>query len=458
MKNGNGTKPAKEKSEDFDIGPQYPHSFEAERAILGAILLDNSCWWQTETLLPADFHLHSHRVIYKRMNDLIGDGKAIDFVTLTEVLGQHREIEVVGGVAYVTSLTDGLPRVKNIEQYVNIVKDKSSLRGVIKICQSAIQSAHENEPAEQLIAETDRRICEIQGASKNDGPRHASVVVTEIQAEFERVRAIDPKIKAIGYTSGLNCLDGSVLGYHKGEFVLLAGETSHGKSTLMRQGVFANLHAEIPVRQCVFTYEVKGRSFVTNLLSPTSYIAGEKLRDFRLMDVGQRGLSDKSEIQIFQNSLHNVGKWPLWIEDNSKNNHIDHVCASARAMIRRHGIEMIWLDQVSLVRGSGATEVERYEYISKCLVSLANSENIPVIALSQLTRDKERQSGKRPPRKGDTKWAGRLEEDANTEIFVWEEESDKHWLIVAKQRNGPTAKLPVTLDRQILWFEDGHNR
>lgn len=458
MKNGNGTKPAKEKPQDFDIAPEMPQSIEAERAILGAILLDNSCFWQTETLVPQDFYIHSHRVIYQRMLELVCDGKPIDFVTITECLGQHNEVALVGGVAYVTSLTDGLPRVKNIEQYVNIVKDKSSLRGVIKICQSAIQSAYENEPAEQLIAETDRRICEIHGASKNDGPRHASVVVTEIQAEFERVRAIDASKKAIGYTTGINCLDGSTLGYHKGEMTLIAGETSSGKSTVMRQGVFANLHAEIPVKQGVYTFEVKGRSFVTNLLSPTSYIAGEKLRDFRLMDVGQRGLSDKSEIQIFQNSLHNVGKWPLWIEDNSKNNHIDHVCASARAMIRRHGIEMIWLDQVSLVRGSGQNETERYEYISKCLVSLANSENVPVIALSQLNRDKERQGGKRSPRKGDIKWASRLEEDANTEIFVWEEESDRHWLIVAKQRNGPTAKLPVYLDRQILWFEDGHNR
>lgn len=452
----NGTKPAKENTQDFGLGPQYPHSFEAERAILGAILLDNSCWWQMETLLPEDFHLHSHRVIYKRMNDLIGDGKAIDFVTLTEVLGQHREIEVVGGVAYVTSLTDGLPRVKNIEQYVNIVKEKSSLRALIKISQAAIQGAYENEPAEQLIAETDRRICEIQGASKNDGPRHASVVVTEIQTEVKRVRGLDPEQKYIGYTTGCPLLDEITLGYHKGEMALIAGETSSGKSTLMRQGVFANLHHGIKI--LVYTYEVKGRPFITNLLSPTSCISGSKLRDFRKLDDQAHVLGKKSELQVFNEHLGNVNNWPLWIEDNSKNNHIDYVCSSARAMIRRHGIQIVWVDQVSLVKSNGRTEVEKYEYISESLVSLAHSENIPVIALSQFNRDKERQGGKRPPRKGDIKWAGRLEEDSSTEIFVWQEERDKHWLIVEKQRAGETGPLAVTLDRSILWFEDGHNR
>jgi replicative DNA helicase len=452
----NGTKQAKENPQDFDLGPQPPHSLSAEVAILGAILLDNAAWFQTETLTQKDFYLHSHRVIYRCMAELASDGKKIDFVTLTEVLSQHNELEMVGGVRYVTGLTDGLPRVKNIEQYIEIVKEKSSLRELIKISQDAIQGAYENEPAEQLIAETDRRICEIQGASKNDGPRHASVVVTEIRTEVERVRALDPEQKYIGYTTGCPILDETTLGYHKGEMALIAGETSSGKSTLMRQGVFANLHHGI--RSLVYTYEVKGRPFITNLLSPTSCISGTKLRDFRKLDDQAHILGKKSEMQVFNEHLSNVGNWPLWIEDNSKNNHIDHVCASARAMIRRHGIEMVWLDQVSLVRSTGQTEVERYEYISKCLVSLANSENVPVIVLSQFNRDKERQGGKRPPRKGDIKWAGRLEEDANTEIFVWEEETDKHWLIIAKQRSGATGKLAVTFDRSILWFEDGHSR
>lgn len=450
------TKQAKEKSEDFDLGPQMPQSIEAERAILGAVLLDNSCWWQTETLVWDDFNLHSHRMIYRRMCELMNDGRPIDFVTITEVLGQHEEVQAVGGVSYVTSLTDGLPRVKNIEQYVRIVKEKSSLRSLIRISQLAIQGAYENEPAEKLIAETDRRILEIQGASKNDGPRHASVVVTEIRAEVERVRSLDPEQKYIGYTTGCAILDETTLGYHKGEMALIAGETSSGKSTLMRQGVFANLHKG--VKNLVFTYEVKGRPFITNLLSPTSSISGNKLRDFRKLDDQAHILGKKSEMQVFDEHLGSVGNWYLWIEDNSRNNHIDHICASARAMIRRHGIEIVWVDQVSLTKGTGKDKVEQYEYISECLVALAHSEQVPVIVLSQFNRDKERQGGKRPPRKGDIKWAGRLEEDANIEIFVWQEEVDRHWLIVEKQRSGATGKLPVTLDRSILWFEDGHNR
>jgi replicative DNA helicase len=451
----NSTAPAKSKHYATEATSQLPHSIEAERAILGAIFLDNACWWQTEKLSNKDFYLHSHRVIYQRMADLAQDGKAIDFVTVTEVLGQHGEIEAVGGVAYVTSLTDGLPRVKNIEQYVKIVKEKSCLREVIAVCNSTIQECYEfvDNSAEELIASADRRLCDIQSGNTS-GPRHASVVITEIRDEVERVRKIDSEQKFIGYTTGCQILDETVLGYHKGEMTLIAGETSSGKSSLMRQGVFANLHHG--VRSLVFTYEVKGRSFITNLLSPTSSISGNKLRDFRMLDDQPHILGRKSELQVFNSHLESVNKWPLWIEDNSRNNHIDHVCSSARAAIRRHGIEIIWLDQVSLVSSTGQTEVERYDYISKCLISLANSENVPVVALSQFNRDKERQSCKRPPRKGDIKWASRLEEDANTEIFVWVDENGNHWLIVEKQRNGALAKLPVTLDKAILWFEDGH--
>jgi len=454
----NGTKPARDKS-DFELGPEMPQSISAERAILGAVLLDNSCFWQTESMQCQDFHLHSHRVIYGRMMELVAEGRPIDFVTITDRLGQHKEIEMVGGVVYVTGLTDGLPRVKNIEQYVGMVKDKAALRALIHVCNTSVQKAYEpGAIAEELITEADRKICDIQGQGKT-GPRHASVVVKEIQAEFDRVRAIDANVKAIGYTTGVISLDETTLGYHKGEMVLIAGETSHGKSSVMRQGVFANMFAG--VRNLVFTYEVYGRSFVTNLLSPTSNISGTKLRDFRLMDDQAHLLGNKSEVEMFKSHLQTVNKWPLWIVDDARNKHIDHVCSMARAAIRKDGIEMIWLDQASLVNGTGENETQRMEYISKSLVSLANSENVPVIVLSQLHRDKDRQSGNRAPRIGDVKQASRLEEDANTEIFVWneknaEKEIDRHWLIVAKQRNGPLAKLPVTLDRAILWFEDGH--
>ena len=449
----NGTKPALSKS-DYELGPQMPHSMDAERALLGAVLLDNATWPQTELLQPKDFYLSSHQIIFTRMMELIEEGKPIDFVTLTECLGMHKQIPAVGGVAYVTSLTDGLPRVKNIEQYVKIVKDKASLRRLIEISNTAIQEAYEqSRPAEEIIREADRSICEIQGQGKI-GPRHAAVIVDEVKQEFARVRAIDRSITAIGLPTGLAGLDKEILGYHKGEMVLIAGETSSGKSTLMRQAVLSNVFSKIPT--LVYTYEVNGRSFLTNLMSPTSSISGIKLRDFRELDEQPHILGRKSEVEIFFSHLSQVSNWPLWIEDNAKNNHIDYICSSARMMIRKHGIQSIWLDQASLARGDGDTETERFEDISKGMVGLAISEGVQVGVLSQLTRDKERQSLKRAPRKGDVKWAGRLEEDASTELFVWIDENGQRWIINAKQRNGAIGKIPVTLDTALLWFEDGY--
>lgn len=449
----NGTKRAPSKS-DYELGPEMPHSMDAERALLGAILLDNSCFTQAELLQPKDFYLSSHQVIFTRMLELVEDGKPIDFVTLTEYLGMHKQVAIVGGVAYVTSLTDGLPRVKNIEQYVGIVKSKSQLRSLINISNTAIQDAYEqSRPADEIISEADRKICEIQGQGKS-GPRHAVLVVEEIKQEFTRVRAIDPSKTAIGLSTGLNGLDKEILGYHKGEMVLIAGETSSGKSTLMRQAVMSNVFARIPT--LVYTYEVRGRSFLTNLMSPVSSISGMKLRDFRELDEQPHILGKKSEVDIFFSHLAEVGKWPLWIEDNGKNNHIDYIVSSARMMIRKHGIESVWLDQASLARGDGDTETERFEDISKGMVGLAISEGVQVGVLSQLSRDKDRQSLKRAPRLGDVKWAGRLEEDSATELFVWKDEHGQRWIITAKQRNGSIGKIPVTLDTALLWFEDGH--
>lgn len=448
----NGTQKALSKS-DYELGPEMPHSMDAEKAVLGAVFLENSCWVQAEMLTVGDFYLNAHRIIYLRMSQLIKDGKPIDFITIAEYL-TSKDLETIGGNNYVMSLTDGLPRVKNIEQYVGIVKSKAALRRLIDISTTVIQDAYEqSRPAEEIISEADRKICEIQGHGKI-GPKHAALVVEEIKQEFSRVRAIDPSKKAIGLSTGLTGLDREILGYHKGEMVLIAGETSSGKSTLMRQAVLSNVFAKIPT--LVYTYEVRGRSFLTNLMSPVSSISGSKLRDFREMDEQAHVLGNKSEVDIFFSHLAGVSQWPLWIEDSGKNNHIDYICASARMMIRKHGIESVWLDQASLARGDGDTETERFEDISKGMVGLAISEGVQVGVLSQLSRDKDRQSLKRAPRKGDVKWAGRLEEDASTELFTWLDENKERWIITAKQRNGPIGKIPVTLDTALLWFEDGH--
>jgi len=449
----NGTKRAPSKS-DYELGPQLPHSLDAERAILGAVILKNECWFQAEIMSYLDFYLHANQIVYLRMAEVISSGKPVDFITLGECISSHKELAEIGGDNYLMSLTDGLPRVGNIEQYVNIVKDKAALRRLISVSQTAIQSAYDQaQPAEEIMAEADRAICEIQGHGKSK-PSHASEIAIEIKQEFTRVRSIDPSNAAIGLSAGLAGLDKEILGYHKGEMVLIAGETSSGKSTLMRQGVLSNILLKIPT--LIFSFEVKRRQLITNLLSPISNISGMKLRDFRELDDQAHVLGKKSEVETFFSYLADTAIWPLWIEDDVRNSHISKICSIARMMIRKHGIESVWLDQASLARGTGDSETERYEDISKGMVGLARSENVQVGVLSQLTSDKERQSLKRPPRTGDVKWAKRLEEDSATEIFPWKDENGNRWLIIGKQRNGPLSKIPVTLDRAILLFEDGH--
>ncbi len=440
---------------DYGLDRQMPGSADCERAILGAVLLDNSCWFQTEVLQSEDFHLDSHRRIYRAMNELMDAGKPIDFVTITEQIGWHKEIESVGGVAYVTSLTDGLPRVKNIEQYVKIVKDKSILRKAIHVAHELIENCYNQDTdAESIIVEADKKLLQIQSNQKTGGPRLASDFIMEVEAEYERVRSLDKNVKAIGYPTGHDGLDREILGYHKGELVTIAAETSGGKSVLMRQGIHANIMQDKPCG--VFTFEVLGRPFITNMLSPLSNISPAKLRDFRQLDDMPSVLGKKSEAEVFKAHLHSVKNWKVWIESNSRNSHVDNVCSSSRMLIRNHGVETIWIDHYHLLQGSGQNQTEREEYIADCLVSLSRTENVPVIVLAQFSKDKDRQSANRPPQRGDIRGAKKLEEHAATEIFIWTDKNGKDYFVIPKQRNGMRGMYPVHLDTSILWFEDGH--
>jgi len=162
-----------------------PSSVDVERAILGAVLLDNSCFWQTERLSASDFSVERHRIIYGSICSLWGDGKPIDFVTITEVLTQDDKLEKAGGVIYVTSLTDGLPRVKNIEQYVKIVMEKSRRRQFITLTAAALEEAYGNSgPIEELITRTERNLLDVE-TNKNSEPKHISDIIPEADAQIK---------------------------------------------------------------------------------------------------------------------------------------------------------------------------------------------------------------------------------------------------------------------------------
>src|SRR5215469_4785981 len=215
---------------EYGLDRGLPASADAERAVLGSILLDNQAYPQAAEFLQAeDFSLDSHRRIYLRMMELAEAGRPIDYVTLTEQLGQHKEIESVGGVAYVTSLTDGLPRVKNIEQYVRIVKDKALLRGLIHAATSAIQKAYEQEaPAEEIVDAAESEIFKV--AEQRIGRRFLHIPETAKQSFGSIDKLYEQGQRITGLETHFADFDSMTSGLQKSDLVIVAARPSMGKT------------------------------------------------------------------------------------------------------------------------------------------------------------------------------------------------------------------------------------
>src|SRR4051794_28158467 len=360
-----------------------PASMDAERAILGAILLDNSAYPQAaEHLRADDFSLDSHRRIYLRMMELAETGRPIDFVTLTEQLGQHKEIESVGGVAYVTSLTDGLPRVKNIEQYVRIVKDKALLRGLIHAATSAIQKAYEQDaPAEEIVDAAEAAIFQV--AEKRIGQGFMGIPDI-VRASFGSIDKLYEQGQRItGLATHFEQLDNMTSGLQKSDLVIIAARPSMGKTAFA-----INIAENAAVRDNkvvgVFSLEMSRESLVMRLLCSQAMVDSHKLRT---------GFLGREDYNKLVNGLAALVEAPIFIDDTPGIS-ISEMRAKCRRLQQAHGrLDLIIVDYLQLVAGvpAGGGGGKRYENrtqevsaISRGLKALAKEMRCPVVALSQL--------------------------------------------------------------------------
>lgn len=432
-----------------------PASVEAERAILGAVLLDNTAFYQTDRLTATDFSLDSHRRIFSAMCELMEDNSPVDFVTLIGLLGQKDKneqrtgsglIPSVGGVAYVTNLTDGLPRVKNIEQYVNIVLNHSKSRKFINTVHTALIEAYEcRGPISELISSTDRKILSIEDSSKS-GPARIGEILPSVNEEAKKQWDTDSSKIAIGYRTGLTADDEFTTGYRKKEVAVISGWTSDGKSALAKQGMLAQIVDQVPT--LVFSREISKQQLTDDLKSFVAEIPPAHARDKRKMDLFER--------ERYLDVDRMVRDWKFWI-DGDRGLHIDEIRHRARKLIRQEGIEVIVIDYIQLVYGSGKNPTEKMEDVCAGIWAIADEENVAMVALSQMTRDEKKE--KRRPRLQDLKQASRIEQDAHIVKFVFRPLNDRgkltknDELIIAKQRNGPTGTIWVEFNEDKLIYE-----
>ena len=443
---------------DYSLERGLPSSVEAQRSLLGAILLDNFAYNQAaESLLAEDFSLDSHRRIYARMAELAESGRGIDPITLCEELSTHKELEAVGGYSYVSSLTDGMPRVANIEHYVRIVKDKALLRGLIFAANAAVARAmDEAEPATDVLTAAEAAIYQLSDKRFGSGFMGVKDIVKEsfgsIDALYERGQRVT------GLETHFVDFDHMTSGLQKSDLVIVAGRPSMGK-TAFAMNIAENAAVNNARVVGMFSLEMSREALLLRLLCSHARVDSHKLRT---------GFLSREDYQKLVDALGRLAEAPIFIDDTPGIT-LSEMRAKARRLQHQHGLDLVIVDYLQLMSAAAPAGSRRYDNrtqevsaISRGLKLLAKELRVPVLALSQLSRAPESRGGDHRPQLADLRESGSIEQDADLVAFIFREEVYKPddpdldglaELIVAKQRNGPTGKVDLAFIKRSTRFE-----
>jgi replicative DNA helicase len=430
-----------------------PNNLEAERSVLGAVLLDNNALNAAiENLRAEDFFLDQHRRVFTQMIALSESQQAIDLITLTEELHRHGDLEAAGGAPYLASLADGLPRVSNIEHYARIVKEKALLRNLIHATHNIQQRAFEGEDgADAVLDNAESSIF----ALAEDRVRIGLLPIKDIVRDnFERLEKIFREGKSItGVSSGYAELDKLTSGLQPSELLILAARPSQGKTALaLNLAENIGIRAGLPV--AIFSLEMSKESLLQRLLASVAQIDAHKFR------TGHLSREDWSRMT---EALGIISSSPLWIDDAGSISVLE-IGAKARRLKRDKGLSLLIVDYLQLItaRGRFGNRQEEVSSISRALKGLAKELQIPVLVLSQLTRAPERDE--RGPQLSDLRESGAIEQDADVVMFIYRpdffkagatpEEREATELRIAKQRNGPTDTVKFVFRSRLTRFEE----
>jgi replicative DNA helicase len=441
-----------------------PANIDAEKTILGAILLDNAAHSEASERLEADdFSLDSHRRIFLRMTELMNEQRAVDIVTLSNELARYKEIESVGGVAYLASLTEGLPVRPVIEDYIRIVKDKSLLRRLMLICSAAIaRAADQSETALEVLDAAEAQLLEVSEKGIVRGLESLDLIVQNSFGSIDNLYKNSREIT--GLATGFTKLDQLTSGLQKGELIIIAARPSMGK-TAFAINIAENAAIQSKATVAVFSLEMTKESLLRRMLASQAWVDQRKL---------QTGFLGREDQQKLQNALEQLVESRLFIDDSAGISLAEMRAKSRRLKQTSGGLDLIVVDYLQLMSATlPSAGGKRYENrtqevsaISRGLKALAKELNVPVIALSQLSRNSERRGDDKRPMLSDLRESGSIEQDADVVAFIHREayysrdqemsESDraKSEIIIAKQRNGPTDTIFLNFVSKFTRFDN----
>ncbi len=441
---------------DTNIEKLPPQNIEAEESLLGSLMLEpDSIFKVVDFLTARDFYKKAHRDIYETMFTLYEKREAIDLLSVSASLKEKKLLKEVGGKGYLTSLVNSVPTASHIVHYANIICKKRILRDLISFGQEISASAYdEGRDVDLLLDEAEKKVL---GISQGSSRKNFHALQDTLESAFERIEHLNTEEgRARGVSTGFTDLDNIISGLQKSDLIILAARPSMGKSAFA-SNIAKNVASKTNTPVGIFSLEMSVDQIVDRLISDISGINLWKLRTGNLRKEGENNDFDR-----IRDSFEELSKLPIYIDDSVSFN-VMQMRTMARRLQAEKGLGLLIVDYLQLMQPRTQTDsmVQQMTEISRELKKLAKELDIPVLALSQLSRAVEQRTPQ-VPRLSDLRETGALEQDADVVMFIYREDyyrqdtSRKNIsdVIVAKHRNGPIGKVELYFDQNTATFKN----
>jgi replicative DNA helicase len=428
-----------------------PHSEEAEKSLLGAVLLDGDALSEVMTLVRAeDFYVTAHARIYQACENLYTKGTRVDPTLILEELRRTGELEKIGGEAYLAHLAAVVPSAAGAEDYARVVSDKSVLRSLIHTCTEIQSSAYGGSvPGDELLDWAEGQVFAL---SRGAADQETVGIRALLNEAFEEINALMAGSgTGTGIATGYYQIDEKTSGFGRGDLIIVAGRPSMGKTTFSNCVVdHIAVVEKLPV--LYFSIEVSRQHLVRNMLCSRARVELQRVR---------RGTIDNEEVEKLTRAAGELMEAPIFVDDTAGAN-VLQLRAKARRIKQKHGLGLVVVDYLQLMEtGRAENRQQEIAQISRQLKAMARELDVPVLAISQLNRSVDSREDRRP-RMSDLRESGALEQDADLILFLYREyqykptEENRHEaeVVIAKQRNGPTGIVPLRFFGNILRFEN----
>lgn len=437
-----------------------PQDIEAEQSVLGALMIDKEAIFNiADLLMPEDFYKTANAEIYKAMLKLWGRQEPIDILTVTSELKKNNLLKNIGGVGFLTELVNAVPTAAHINHYAKIVKEKKILRNLIEASQKITQEALETpEDMEILLDDIEQRIFSI---SNQSATRNFSSLKNELQLAYERIERLHQgESRLRGIPSGFSQLDSLLSGFQKSDLIIIGARPSFGK-TAFALDIGRYIGASTQHSVGIFSLEMSTEQVVDRLIASEAKVDLWKLRTGRL--------TDPLDYQMIQAALDRLSGASIFIDDTPSPNIVEVRRMARRLQAEHKNLGLLIIDYLQLIRPRRDYDsaVQQVTEVSRGLKALAKELNLPVIAISQLSRDIDKREIK-IPRLSDLRESGSIEQDADVVLFInplWRYQQEKNSelsaeeegmtdIIIAKHRNGPLGAVRLKFNKNLVSFQN----